>query len=133
VRAALNAPSVREAVGGRYWREVYVAAPVDGMTVEGFIDLLYETGEGLVIVDYKTDAVPGEEELEAALARYRLQGAAYALALQEALGRPVAGCRFVFAQSSDDRERDLADLPAAIETVRAEIRRLSTAGEGGPI
>jgi len=123
VRAALNAPSVREAVGGRYWREVYVAAPVDGMTVEGFIDLLYETGEGLVIVDYKTDAVPGEEELAAALARYRLQGAAYALALQEALGRPVAGCRFVFAQASDDRERELADLPAAIEAVRAEIRR----------
>jgi len=131
VRAALNAPSVREAVSGRYWREVYVAAPVDGMTVEGFIDLLYETGEGLVIVDYKTDAVPGEEEREAALARYRLQGAAYALALQEALGRPVAGCRFVFAQASDDRERELPDLPAAIEAVRAEIRRLSAAGDGG--
>ncbi len=130
VRAALNAPSVREAVGGRYWREVYVAAPVDGMTVEGFIDLLYETGEGLVIVDYKTDAVPGEEELAAALARYRLQGAAYALALQEALGRPVAGCRFVFAQASDDRERELADLPAAMAAVRAEIRRLSAAGGG---
>jgi ATP-dependent helicase/nuclease subunit A len=131
VRAALNAPSVREAVGGRYWREVYVAAPVDGMTVEGFIDLLYETGEGLVIVDYKTDAVPGEEELEAALARYRLQGAAYALALQEALGRPVAGCRFVFAQAGDDRERELPDLPAAIEAVRAVIRRLSATGGGG--
>jgi ATP-dependent helicase/nuclease subunit A len=101
------------------------------MTVEGFIDLLYETGEGLVIVDYKTDAVPGEEEREAALARYLLQGAAYALALQEALGRPVAGCRFVFAQASDDRERELADLPAAIAAVRAEVRRLSAAGDGG--
>ena len=30
VRAALDAPSVREAVAGRYWREVYVAAPVEG-------------------------------------------------------------------------------------------------------
>ena len=47
VKAALDAPSVREAIAGRYWREVYVAAPVEGVTVEGFIDLLYETSRWL--------------------------------------------------------------------------------------
>jgi ATP-dependent helicase/nuclease subunit A len=126
-RAAMDAPSVQEAVrsGGRYWRELYVSAPVDGMTVEGFIDLLYETPDGLVVVDYKTDVVPGEAELDAAMERYRLQGAAYALALQEALGRPVARCVFVFVQASGARERDIEDLPAAVEAAREKVRQLA--------
>lgn len=125
VKAALAAPSVREAVdGGRYWREVYVAAPVEGVTIEGFIDLLYETEAGLVVVDYKTDAVLGEAELDAAMARYRLQGAAYALALQETLERPVSSCRFVFVQASGARERAVEDLSEAIDSVRTQVRQL---------
>ncbi|OGO49629.1 MAG: hypothetical protein A2148_12180 [Chloroflexi bacterium RBG_16_68_14] len=125
VAAALAAPSVQEAVasGGRYWRELYVSAPVEGVTVEGFIDLLYETPDGLVVIDYKTDRVPDEAELEAAMARYRLQGAAYALALEEALGRPVARCVFVFVRAPQAREEAVEDLPAAIADVRREIRR----------
>ena len=124
VRAALDAPSVREAVAGeRYWRELYVAAPVDNVTVEGFVDLLYETPAGLVVVDYKTDAVPGEAELDAALDRYRLQGAAYALALEAALGRVVARCVFIFVQPSVARERAIDDLATAKELVREELRR----------
>jgi hypothetical protein len=66
------------------------------------------------------------------LARYRLQGAAYALVLQEALGRPIAGCRFVFAQATRDPESELPDLAAAMADVRAEIRRIAAAGEGKP-
>ncbi|MCH7717938.1 MAG: hypothetical protein IIB21_00570, partial [Chloroflexi bacterium] len=75
------------------------------------------------VVDYKTAGVPGEAELDAAMARYRLQGAAYALALQEALGRPVERCVFVFVQPSGARERAIDDLPAAMDLVRAELRR----------
>lgn len=126
VKAALAAPSVREAVdGGRYWREVYVAAPVEGVTIEGFIDLLYETEAGLVVVDYKTDVVPGEAELDAAMARYRLQGAAYAVALQEALGKPVSSCRFVFVRAAGARERAVEDLQEAIDNVRTQARQVS--------
>ena len=124
VQAARGAPCVREAVAGeRYWRELYVAAPVDGVTLEGFVDLLYEGPEGLVVVDYKTDIVPGERELAAAMARYRLQGAAYALAVQEALHRPVARCVFVFAQARATLEREIDDLAAAVADVREELRR----------
>jgi len=123
-QAALEAPSVRAAgAGGRYWRELYVAAPIEGITLEGFIDLLVEGPEGLVVIDYKTDAVPDERDLIEALQRYRLQGAAYALAAQEALGRPVARCVFVFAQARGAREREIEDLAGAIEDVRAELRR----------
>ena len=132
VKAALDAPSVREAVAGRYWREVYIAAPVEGVTVEGFIDLLYETADGLVVVDYKTDTVPSEEDVAAAMKRYRLQGAAYALALQETLGRPVAACRFVFVQATGAREREVPDLTAATAAVRMEVRRLAAASAEDP-
>jgi ATP-dependent exoDNAse (exonuclease V) beta subunit len=128
VRAALGAPSVREAVTGRYWREVYVAAPVDGVVLEGFIDLLYEKADGLVIVDYKTDAIPSEEELARAMARYRLQGAAYALAVEQALGRAVVACRFVFVQTAEAREQRLDDLPAAMESVRRAIAERAASG-----
>jgi len=124
VRAALASDAVREAVaGGRMWREIYVAAPVGERTLEGFIDLLYETPDGLVVVDYKTDRVPGAEELTEALARYRLQGAAYALALEETLRRPVARCVFVFAQPSGAQERAIDDLPAAVAEVRERLAR----------
>ena len=132
VRAAISAPAVREAVAGqRYWRELYVAAPVDGVLLEGFVDLLYEGPDGLVIVDYKTDAVPSERELATAMARYRLQGAAYALAVQETLGRPVARCVFVFAQARGAQERAIDDLPAAAAEVREQLRRVAAASAAG--
>ena len=126
VAATLESPSVREAVAteGRYWRELFVATPVDGVTIEGFVDLLYETPDGLVVVDYKTDRVPTDAELDAVMARYRLQGAAYALALEEALGRPVARCVFVFVQPTGARERAIDDLPEAMALVREELAKV---------
>jgi ATP-dependent exoDNAse (exonuclease V) beta subunit len=118
VRAALEAPVVRQAVAGRYWRELYVGAPVGDIVIEGFVDLLVETPEGLLVVDYKTDSVRGDGEIERAYRRYRLQGAAYALALQEHLGRPVAGARVLFLTPDGARERPIDDLEAAVAEVR---------------
>jgi len=120
VRGALQSPAVRAAVAsGRYFREVYVGATVEGVLVEGFIDLLYETPAGLVIVDYKTDTVDSEAEVDAAMQRHRLQGAAYALALTASQTRPVAGCIFVFVQPRVDRS--IPDLAAAIAEVTAAV------------
>ena len=117
VEAALQSPSVREAVsGGRFWREVYVSALIDGVAIEGFVDLLYETPEGLVVVDYKTDSVTGRT-IDAAAEAYRLQGATYALALETSLHRRVARCTFVFVQPH--AERDIANLREATDQVRA--------------
>jgi ATP-dependent helicase/nuclease subunit A len=123
VSAALQSHSVRAAVSsGRFWRELYVGAPVDGDVVEGFIDLLYETPTGLVVVDYKTDNVPTGPGLEEAVQRYQLQGAAYALALEQSLRRPVARCVFVFARPSGAVERDIDDLRSAIDDVRSLLK-----------
>jgi ATP-dependent helicase/nuclease subunit A len=122
VAAALDSPSLREAVaGGRYWRELFVSAPVGEVSVEGFIDLLYETDDGLVVVDYKTDRAPSEQQLEAAVERYTPQGAAYALAVEEALGRSVVKCVFVFVEPGRSREREIEDLRTAIVNVRGQL------------
>jgi len=132
VEAALDSDSLREAVtGGRYWRELFVSALVGDVSVEGFIDLLYETDGGLVVVDYKTDRAPGEQELEAALERYTPQGATYALAVEEALGRMVAKCVFVFVEPGRSRERHIEDLRAAIRNVRGRLAP-SAAGDAPP-
>ena len=132
VRSAVASEAVREAVGtGRYWREVYVASPVAGSEagagIEGFIDLLYETAAGdLVVVDYKTDAVRTDEEIDNAMAGYRPQAAAYALALQTTLKRPIARCVFVFAQRAGPaKERVVPDLDAAIAEIPGLIAKLA--------
>ena len=120
-RAALDSPSVRAAVaGGRYWRELYVAAPAGDTLVEGFVDLLYDTGDGLVVVDYKTDSLRSPADVDAAAERYRLQGAAYAMAVAHTAGRPVSAVRFVFTAPDIAVEREIADLAAA----RAELLTL---------
>ncbi len=122
-RAALASTSVQEAVGHLNWRELYVAAPVGSITLEGFVDLLYETSDGLVVVDYKTDAVTTEADITGAVARHRLQGAAYALALETALGRPVNACRFLFLSGGMAREREIEDLGEAMADVRGILVR----------
>jgi ATP-dependent helicase/nuclease subunit A len=121
-RAALASEPVREAVaGGRFWREVYVAAPFGDRVLEGYVDLLYERGDGsLVVVDYKTDRARSEAELDRSFARYRLQGAAYAAALEVALGRPVAEAQFVFVRPSGPVVRAVPELRDAM----AEVGRL---------
>ncbi len=102
---------------GRYWRETYVAAPLGARLVEGYVDLLFETDEGLVVVDYKTDVVT-PTEIDAKVDRYRLQGAAYALAVAVTTGRPVAECWFVFAGIDGAVERRVEDLAAAVDEVK---------------
>jgi ATP-dependent exoDNAse (exonuclease V) beta subunit len=124
--AALASQSVRAAVAStRFWRELYVAAPLGDTLVEGFIDLLYDSPDGLVVVDYKTDSVRTPAEVDAAVGRYRLQGATYAVALEHTLGRPVAAVRFVFTSgggpSAAAVERDVHDLAAAKAEVLAAL------------
>jgi ATP-dependent exoDNAse (exonuclease V) beta subunit len=126
--AAIRAPVVRAAVAGdrRWWREVPVATEIDGIVLEGFVDLLVDSPDGLVVVDYKTDHV-SDAELDTVLEHYAVQGAAYAVALEAALARPVVRCVFVFARSGGPLEREVADLDAA----KAEVlRRLARRARG---
>jgi len=111
---AIDSEVVRRAVSsGRYYREVFVSAPVEGILVEGFIDLLFEEDNGLVIVDYKTDSLNTEEEIRQSMASYRRQGGAYALALQKSSGKSVKEAVFVFLQP--EKEVVIEDLDGAID------------------
>jgi len=119
-RAACASEAVRRAAAGRHWREVPLGAPVDGVLLEGFVDLLYELADGrLVVVDYKTDAVRGAG-VDARMERYVLQGGVYALLVAEAVRREVARIEFVFAAAGETRT--VTDVAGAVAGVRAALR-----------
>jgi ATP-dependent exoDNAse (exonuclease V) beta subunit len=120
----LSAPSVHAAASGRHWREVYACAPVDGRLLEGYIDLLYATDDGLVVVDYKTAATDDPAELDRRTDGYRLQGASYALTVAATAARPVERVTFLYLTPSGPVERHLADLDVAV----AHVVDLVTAG-----
>lgn len=121
VRSALGSHAVSLARGHETFRELYVGAPLGAVMVEGYIDLLIRTPEGLIIVDYKTDSATSPAAIEAKVAAYELQGAAYAVALEVTTGLTVLDCRFVFCMSGDAVERSVADLDAAKQRVRHAV------------
>ena len=124
-RAGLATATAQAAAAAPHWRELWVAAPVGGRLVEGYIDLLYRDPAGrLVVVDWKTDHIEGYDDAAALLDRYRLQGAGYAAAVAAVTGEPVARMVFGFLRPEGAVEADLPNLPAAIE----EVRQIAAAG-----
>ena len=129
--AALASPTVAEAAAVEHWRELFVAVPMGDRLLEGYVDLLYERPDGLVVVDYKTDAFETESELDEKLDRYRLQGASYTAAVQRVTGRKVVACRFLFLSATGAVARDVADLEAAVSEVEQVVPLLVGGGEAG--
>jgi ATP-dependent helicase/nuclease subunit A len=120
-RAGIASDVVREAVAHGFRREMHVAAPVGDRVLEGYVDLVYRTPGGLVVVDYKTDSWATAADLEAKLARYRLQGASYALALELATGERVDRCVFLFLSPEGAVSRDVVALEEAMAEVRVAM------------
>jgi ATP-dependent helicase/nuclease subunit A len=119
-RVGASAPVRAAVAAGWHWREVPVGAKEGGVILEGFVDLLYDTPEGLRVVDYKTDNASAAE-IERRFRHYRLQGGAYALLLQLATGRAVAEVAFVFAADGQVRSIVGAELAALVEEVRTRL------------
>ena len=133
-RRAIESPVVRRAVGsGRYWREVPVAMPVAEGSLQGFIDLLFEEDGELVVVDYKTDPVSDRnesEDTETSIGRYRMQGAAYAMALQKATGKRVKEVIFLFPRPEPVIETPLTNLASLItEAEELALERLGNTAD----
>jgi ATP-dependent helicase/nuclease subunit A len=122
-RSALAVPIVRTVVAGaEHWRELFVAAPVGDRVLEGYIDLLVRTADGLVIVDYKTDQWSGPLQSTERIGRYRLQLAAYGAALSTAIGEPIVGGILVRCSPRGDADQiPIDDWASAIDQVRAEL------------
>ena len=121
-QVAVESDIVKRAVAsGRLWREVPVAIGMGSGSLHGFIDLLFEEPDGLVVVDYKTDNVR-EKETPEAVQRYRLQGGAYAHAIRQLTGKPVKEAVFLYLRSRI--AEPLPNLPQAMQdaqTTAAEI------------
>jgi len=133
-RAAIDSPTVRAACAVEHWRETYVAVPVEGLTLEGYVDLVYRDPtrpnfDALVVVDYKTDSIDSDAKLESRLAHYRVQGAAYAMAVSAATGARVDRCVFVFLRPGGVREVEIAgaELAGAVAEVQDLLRRFRDA------
>ncbi len=124
-RSALAAPVVQRAVGTPHHRELFVAAPVGDRTVEGYIDLFVETPDGGIIVDYKTDQWPDDDERADRIAKYRRQLAAYGVVLERILGKPVERALLVRCRPDGPAEEiEITDWSAAVD----EARTLAAAG-----
>ncbi|MCL4422574.1 MAG: UvrD-helicase domain-containing protein [Actinobacteria bacterium] len=122
VHRALSSPTVLQAGSVRHWKEVYVSANVNGGVVEGYIDLLYETSGGLVIVDYKTDRIGPDGISDGKLERHSLQLGCYALALEASQPLRVAkGTLLYLDAGSHVLELELADLAAIKEQAASKL------------
>ena len=118
-RSALAAPVVQQAIDAPHHRELFVAAPVGGRTVEGYIDLFVETDGGGVIVDYKTDQWPDDGQRTERVARYRRQLAAYGVVLERILGRPVERALLVRCRPDGPAEEiEIDGWAAALDEAR---------------
>ena len=101
--------------------------------IEGIVDLCYFEEDGLVLVDYKTDALGAAADLASAGARYHLQIGAYALALERATGMAVRRAVLIFlaGESGEPLEYEVPELSTAVAEARlaiAEVFRPSFVG-----
>ncbi len=79
--------------------EVYLVVQDGERFLEGYIDLLVDGGPGsLAILDYKTDKVASDAEIEAKKVRYAPQLTAYARAVEQITGRTPSSMDLVFAR-----------------------------------
>lgn len=123
--SAITAAPVLEAVRSkRWWREVFVAAEVEGVLLEGYIDLMWECDDGSIrLLDYKTDGINTNDDSAEFMVqrRYRLQAATYALALEKSLGLRPASAQFVFSATHPATVVLVEDLEAAMSEVAASL------------
>jgi ATP-dependent helicase/nuclease subunit A len=116
-RDCLATAPVREAAAApACYREMPFAVAVGDAVVTGIADLVYETAEGLVVVDYKTDEA---ERARRAEGKYGDQMAVYAAALARVTACAVARAYLVFPRAPAG-ERVVEPGPAAALLSRGE-------------
>jgi ATP-dependent exoDNAse (exonuclease V) beta subunit len=109
----------------RLWRELPFTLAIEGGVLDGSVDLVFEESGKLVLVDYKTDAVP-PSAVDARMKTHRRQISEYALALGELGGLPVREAVVLFLSAGESRT--LHVTPALLAEVRAALGRPSPQG-----
>ena len=72
------------------------AASDDEVLLQGVVDCLLEEDGGLVVIDYKTDAIRTDEQLRERRELYTPQLRAYAAAMERIFKKPVKECVLYF-------------------------------------
>ncbi len=80
--------------------EYYDSAADQKILVQGVVDLWFETQDGIVIVDFKTDAVSSDAGMKEKAEHYRPQLAVYARALERITGMRVISRYLWFTATS---------------------------------
>jgi len=89
--------------------EVFGEAKGEKMLLQGVVDCCVEEDDGLVIIDYKTDAVKTAEELEARTELYRGQVKTYATAMRRITGKRVKACVLYYIRAGEARKITIDD------------------------
>jgi len=101
---ALRSRVVKEALASpRCFRELPFAAAGDAYLTEGRLDLVFEAGGGLTIVDFKTDHVTSPGEIDARMSAYEPQAMIYARSLSQIARLPVRQVVFFFVRPGVER------------------------------
>lgn len=97
-RSALRSTPVQRAARREHWLELPVVTSVDGVTLEGIIDLMYREDNGtLVIVDFKTDISVTQEGLSS----YWRQLSTYARMVERITGQKVSELVLIFCRAGE--------------------------------
>jgi ATP-dependent helicase/nuclease subunit A len=103
----------------RAMREVPFAMESDGKVLEGFIDLVLQTPDGIEIVDWKTDQIAADKVAER-LREYEPQAGLYVYGLESATGARVLRVTYVFA--SAEVEASPGEPAVLAEAARAYLQ-----------
>ncbi|MCS7193090.1 MAG: UvrD-helicase domain-containing protein, partial [Armatimonadetes bacterium] len=87
-------------------------------------DLIAETQDGWLILDFKTDAVTSHEDAQSRVEKtYRWQGLAYAFAAHRVFNAPKVKVVFVFVALSEPKELELQFVENDWEHLEAQLRK----------
>jgi ATP-dependent helicase/nuclease subunit A len=117
----------RAARATRIEREFDFLLAVEDMVLRGQIDLWFEDRGELILVDYKTDAVPTAREAEQHAEAYGEQLRLYALALERIAGRLPDHAYIYFLRRNEAIPADLS--PLALQATQNLVRELRDAQE----
>jgi ATP-dependent exoDNAse (exonuclease V) beta subunit len=118
----------RVARAARVEREFDFLMAVEGLVIRGQVDLWFEEGGELAIVDYKTDAVTAVEAHQRAH-DYELQVRLYALAVERVAGRAPRRAWLHFLRPNTAVEVDLT--PSLLESPEQMVKEFQEAQERG--
>jgi ATP-dependent helicase/nuclease subunit A len=93
----------RAARSERVWRELPFVCHEQGSVIEGYIDLAFEEDGELVVVDFKTDEVKSEKELDEKARHYAPQGLVYARSLEKIARKKVKEVVLLFLSAQAEK------------------------------